>query len=134
EVDDAVAPLERDAGAVDGDAALLLLRVVVGFGRALIDAAELVLGAGVVQDVLGGRRLARVDVGDDADVAKFAQVGLGVGGHGGSSVVSRPLSVVRGLKRNVRGRVPSCGGPRTTDNGRRTTRRSGRRPCWTRPS
>ncbi len=74
QVDGAVAPLERDAGAVDGDAALLLFGVVVGLGGALIDAAELVLGPGVVEQVLGGRRLAGVDVRDDADVADLGQV------------------------------------------------------------
>ena len=61
---------ERDAGAVDGDAALLLLLVAVGVGVALVDGAELVLGAGVVEQVFGGRGLARVDVRDDAEVAE----------------------------------------------------------------
>ena len=69
QVDGVAQPLERDARGVDGDAALLLFRVVVGLGRALVDAAELVLGAGVVEQVLGGRGLAGVDVGDDAEVA-----------------------------------------------------------------
>ena len=59
---------------VDGDAALLLLGVVVGLGGALVDAAELVLGAGVVEQVLGGGGLAGVDVGDDAEVADVGQV------------------------------------------------------------
>src|SRR5262249_39788480 len=84
EVDRAVAPLERDAGAVDGDAAFLLLGVVVGLGGALIDAAEAVLGAGVEEQVLGGGGLARVDVGDDADVAVAVDGdGGGGGGFGG---------------------------------------------------
>src|SRR5262249_11552280 len=77
QVDGAVLPLEGHAGAVDGDAALLLLDVVVGVGGALVHAAELVLGAGVVQDVLGGGRLAGVDVRNDADVAQLRQVELG---------------------------------------------------------
>src|SRR5262249_47716133 len=63
-----------------GDAALLLLRVVVGLGVALVDGAELVLGAGVEQQVLRRRGLAGVDVGDDAQVADLAEVPLG--GHG----------------------------------------------------
>ena len=63
---------ERDAGAVDGDAAFLLFRVPVGVGGAFIDGAELVLGAGIVEQVFGGRGLARVDVGDDAEVADLA--------------------------------------------------------------
>ena len=37
----------------------LLFGVVVGLGGALIDAAELVLGPGVVEQVLGGGGLAR---------------------------------------------------------------------------
>ena len=57
---------------VDGDAAFLLFGIVVGLGRAFIDAAELVLGPGVVEQVLGGRGLAGVDVGDDAEVADAA--------------------------------------------------------------
>src|SRR5207244_7339686 len=57
-----------------GDAALLLLLVPVRLRGPLIDAAQLVLGAGVIEDVLGGRRLAGVDVGDDADIPDLVQV------------------------------------------------------------
>ena len=59
QVDGAVGPVERDARGVDGDAAFLLLGVVVGFGGPFVHAAELVLGPGVVEQVLGGRGLAR---------------------------------------------------------------------------
>src|SRR5262249_36734160 len=62
--------------AVDGDALGLLERVEVGGGRALIDVAGLVLGAGEVEDALGGRGLARVHVRDDADVAKVLDHGF----------------------------------------------------------
>ena len=62
-------PLERHAGRVDGDAALLFFLVVVGLGRALVDPAELVLFPGIIEQVFRGRGLARVDVGDDPDVA-----------------------------------------------------------------
>ena len=80
---------------VDGDAAFLLLGVVVGLGGALIDAAELVLGPGVVEQVLGGRRLAGVDVGDDAEVADLRQVVDWSFGHRHQwSVVSSQWSVV----------------------------------------
>ena len=58
--------------------------IVVGLGGALVHGAEAVRGAGVVEDVLGGRRLAGVDVGDDAEVANLAQVDAFVGGHGPS--------------------------------------------------
>ncbi len=74
EVDGAVAPLERNAGAVDGDAAFLLLLVPVGGRVALVHGAEQVRGPAVVEEVFGGRGLARVDVGDDAQIADLAQV------------------------------------------------------------
>ena len=64
-----------DGGAVDGDALGLFERVEVGGGVAVIDVADLVLGAAEVEDALGGRGLARVHVGDDADVAKFFEHG-----------------------------------------------------------
>src|SRR5205085_1836900 len=64
EVDAAVLPGEGDARAVDGNAAVLLLGVVVGVGGAGVDLAQAVLGAGVVEDVFGGGGLAGVDVGD----------------------------------------------------------------------
>ncbi len=46
-----------------------LFGVKVGCRRAVVDIAHAVGCAGVVQDALGGRRLAGIDVGDDADVA-----------------------------------------------------------------
>src|SRR5207253_1141197 len=81
EVDGAIAPGERNAGAIDGDAAFLLLLVVVGLSGAGVDGAQAVRGGGVIEDVLGGRGLAGVDVGNDAEVADLGQVIAG-GGHG----------------------------------------------------
>ena len=69
QVDDDVVPLERHAGGKDGDAALLLFRIEVGDGRALVDLAHAVRGAGVIEHPLGDSGLAGIDVGDDADVA-----------------------------------------------------------------
>src|SRR6478735_65964 len=40
------------------------------FHRAVVHLADLVGAAGVVEDALGRRRLARVDVGHDSDVAR----------------------------------------------------------------
>ena len=57
----------------DGDAALLLLLHPVHGGGAFVHFADAVVHAGVEQDALGGRRLARVDVGHDADVAAFVE-------------------------------------------------------------
>ena len=70
-----VAPVDGDGGAVDGDALGLFERVEVGGGVAVVDVADLVLGAAEVEDALGRRGFARVDVGDDADVAKFFEHG-----------------------------------------------------------
>ena len=53
----------------DGDAALLLLDHPVHDRGALVDLADLVGAARVVEDALGRGGLARVDVGHDPDVA-----------------------------------------------------------------
>src|SRR5690606_6440567 len=50
------------------DAALLLLFHVVHDGSTVMHLADLVRDAGVEQDAFGRRRLARVDVGRDADI------------------------------------------------------------------
>ena len=59
----------------DGDAALLLLLHPV-HRRAVVDFADLMRLAGVVEDALGRRRLTGVDVGHDADVAVVARWGF----------------------------------------------------------
>ena len=81
DVDLVALPLGRDRGALDRDAALALLLEVVGGGAALavlgvVHLDDLVLAAGVIQHALGGRGLARVDVGDDPDVAVELEVFL----------------------------------------------------------
>ena len=74
EVDLIALPLAGDRRALDRDAALALLLEVVG-GRAglavlrVVDFDDLVLLARVIEHALGGRGLARIDMGDDADVA-----------------------------------------------------------------
>ena len=68
QVDRAAFPFAGDGGGGDGDAAFALLHHPVGGGVALVDLADGVDLACVVEDALGRRRLARVDVGDDADV------------------------------------------------------------------
>ena len=78
-------PLGGYRGALNRDAAFTFLLEVVR-GRAgfavlrVVHLDDLVLLAGVIQDALGGRRLARVDVRDDADVA--VQLELFLPGHG----------------------------------------------------
>ena len=69
DVDLAVAPLRGGRGRRDRDAALLLLDHVVHHRRAFVHLADLVGAAGVEEDALGRRGLARVDVGHDPDVA-----------------------------------------------------------------
>ena len=112
DVDRVVVPLAGRRGGRDRDAALLLLLHPVHRGGAVVDLADLVVDAGVEQDPLGRRGLARVDVRHDPDVA-----GLGedrVAGHCCfSSLVCRAVLGRSGL---------------------RTTSGSARRPCWTRPS
>ena len=71
QVEREVLPVQRDRGAVDGDAALLLLNVEVGDGGSVVDIAHLVRGAAVVEHALGGGGLAGVDVRGDADISQF---------------------------------------------------------------
>src|SRR5262245_49923601 len=73
DVDAAVAPEAGRRGRRDRDAALLLLHHPVHRRGAFVDLADLVRPPGVVEDALGRRRLARVDVGHDADVARPLQ-------------------------------------------------------------
>ena len=58
--------------------AFLLLGIVVGDGRALIDRPDAVAEPAIEQHPLGDGGFARVDMGDDADVAKV----MDVDGHG----------------------------------------------------
>src|SRR3546814_15111921 len=68
--------LFRARGRRDRDAALLLLGHPVHLAGALVGLTDLVGLARVEEDPLGRRRLARVDVGHDADVANsFERVG-----------------------------------------------------------
>ncbi len=85
DVDRVVVPDTGRGRRGDRDAALLLLGHPVHRGRALVDLTDLVVDPGVEEDPLGGRGLARVDMGHDPDVADHAQGGSGVGGHVRSS-------------------------------------------------
>ena len=157
DVDLAVAPLRGGRGRGDRDAALLLLDHVVHDRGAFVDLTDLVGPAGVVEDALGRRGLARVDVGHDPDVAgllerEFAchcvgcflvrgasskRPGAGPGRRRGSN----PL----GVSSRSAFRRPPChcsnhhvqfgppGGFRSVLHPRATSG-SARRPCSTRPS
>ncbi len=69
DVDAVTVPLGGGGRGGDRDAALLLLFHPVHHRGALVDLADLVRAARVVEDALGRRGLARVDVGHDPDVA-----------------------------------------------------------------
>ena len=69
DVDPVALPRTRGGRGRDRDAALALLDHPVHLRGALVDLADLVGLAGVVQDALGRGRLARVDVRHDPDVA-----------------------------------------------------------------
>ena len=73
DVDQVLVPDAGGGGGGDGDATLLLLLHPVHGGGALMDLTDLVVAAGVVEDALGERRLARVDVSHDPDVPGSAQ-------------------------------------------------------------
>ena len=72
-------PVAGGRGGGDGDAALLLLLHPVHRGGAVVDLTDLVVDAGVEQDPLGRRGLARVDMRHDPDVADLGEVDGGVG-------------------------------------------------------
>ena len=69
DVDAVIGPLARGRGRRDRDPALLLLLHPVHGRGAFVHLAHLVGLAGVVQDALGRRRLARINVGHDPDVS-----------------------------------------------------------------
>ena len=69
DVDLRVVPVDRRRGRGDRDPSLLLQLHVVHHGTLTLDFLDHVGAARVIQDPLGERGLARVDVGRDADVA-----------------------------------------------------------------
>ncbi len=69
QIDRGIAPLDRGGGAGDRDPALPLQFHVVHRGPGVVDLAHAVDAAGVEQDPLAQRGLARVDVGGNADIA-----------------------------------------------------------------
>ena len=79
DVDPVVVPHAGGGSGGDRDAALLLLGHVVHGRRAVVHFTDLVALAGVVEDALGRRGLAGVDVRHDADVACAIQGELALG-------------------------------------------------------
>src|SRR6202034_138077 len=75
DVDLVVVPETGGGRGGDGDSALLLLLHPVHGGGAVVHLTDLVADTGVVEDALGRRRLAGVDVRHDSDVADLGEVG-----------------------------------------------------------
>src|SRR5216683_613566 len=78
EIDLLIAPECGHGRALNGDAALLFLLEIVGGRRRLqilgiVNVDDGVLTPRVIQDALGRRRLAGVDVGDNADIANIGK-------------------------------------------------------------
>ncbi len=69
-----VLPEAGGGGGLDGDAALGFLLHEVHGGGAVVNLADLVDLAGELENALGGGRFARIDVGENADVAVFGEV------------------------------------------------------------
>src|SRR5512136_1570933 len=61
----------------DGDAPLLFLAHPVHDGLSVMDLSHFVGAAAVIEDALGNRGLARIDVGHDPDVADSVQTAFG---------------------------------------------------------
>ena len=69
----AALPVAGGSGGGDGDTTLLLLRHPVHRGGTVVGLADLVVDAGIVEDTLGGGRLAGVDMGHNADISGIFQ-------------------------------------------------------------
>ena len=65
-----VAPVAGGSSGSDGDTTLLLLNHPVHGSAAIMNFADLVVDAGVVQNTLGSRSLTSIDVGHNADISR----------------------------------------------------------------
>jgi hypothetical protein len=142
DVDPSVLPTARGCRRRDGDAPLLLLDHPIHDRGALVDLAHLVGAPRVIEDPLGRRRLARVDVSHDPDVAGPAErelskgrcvchrlllVSGSVGGiwwASGREDVSPTGPAAEGLAAGPAGQPPALAGVRAIDPGARGARTS----------
>jgi hypothetical protein len=116
------APKARHRRRCDRDPALALLFHPVGDGSAVIHVAQAMRSPSVEQNALGGRRLARVDVGNDANIARALEW-----------VVFGRLTCHQSCSLNLEGQ---SGAPTRQPRWRpseRATSGNGRRPCSPRP-
>ena len=93
QVDVVAVPVEGHAGRVDGDPAFLLFLVAVGLGRPLIHPPHAMLRTAEKQHLLSDGRLARIDVGNDADVTNIFQLTCHT-----ASPLSRRVSTGKGTR------------------------------------
>src|SRR6476620_4924169 len=105
DVDALVVPVSSGRRRRDGDAALLLLLHPVHGGSAVMHLADLVALAGVIEDALGGRGLAGVDMRHDTEVAVVLDGMLA--GHGAVPVI--PCVAVTSDNARRRGWLPPSG-------------------------
>src|SRR5205085_12372975 len=107
-------------GRGDRDAPLLLLLHPVHGRSAVVHLADLVVHAGVIEDALGRRRLAGVDVSRDTDIAVALDRGLAGHDVTPNTGAARGLEVTRRAAEGKRWWAGLRSG-------------SARRPCWPRP-
>ena len=136
DVDLVVIPETGGGGGGDGDPALLLLFHPVHGGGAVVHLTDLVAHTGVVEDALGCRRLAGINVRHDADVADLVEVSQHILCHRSLPNLLRDrrcglarcrAGVTSGSARRPGLLQPSCGRPRGVSQ-----RPPGR--CWRRGS
>ena len=72
-INSVILPLSGDGCGYDRNAALALLLHPIGHGSAVVNRADAVCLAGVEQDPFGGSGLARINMGNDADIAGSIQ-------------------------------------------------------------
>ena len=73
DIDLVIAPETGRRSTGDGDAPFLLLRHPIHGGRSLMDFSHAVYAPGIKQNTLARRRLARINVGNDADIANISK-------------------------------------------------------------
>ena len=76
DVDAVIAPEAGGRGRCDGDAAFLFLLHEVHGGGAVMDFADLMRAAGVIEDALGRGGLAGIDMRGNADISVTIERGL----------------------------------------------------------
>ena len=73
EIKDVSVPVEGYARGVNGNSALAFFWVKVGDRSSRVDHADLMNELRVEEHLLGNGRLARVNMGDNADISQFFQ-------------------------------------------------------------